>query len=81
MSKVCPMPSMKECLYSRCGWWNDDLNKCSLVSIAGSLDIIVTTFDNTSPPAAYSEVREYKAVKLFHRNLLSAPNRAQSAEL
>lgn len=57
MSKVCPMPSMKECLHSRCGWWDSELNKCSLVSIADSLDIIVTTLDNTPPPA-YTEVPE-----------------------
>ncbi len=58
MSKVCPMPSMKECLYSSCGWWNDDLNKCSLVSIAGSLDIIAATLDNTDPPATYTKIPE-----------------------
>jgi hypothetical protein len=52
------MPSMKECLYSRCGWWNDDLNKCSLVSIAGSLDIIAATLDNTDPPATYTKIPE-----------------------
>ena len=58
MSKVCPMPSMKQCLYERCGWWSSDLNKCSLVSIAGSLDVIAATLDNTDPPATYTKIPE-----------------------
>ena len=58
MNKICPMPEMLYCGEEKCGWWNDDLNKCSLVSIAGSLDIIAATLDNTDPPATYTKIPE-----------------------
>lgn len=40
MNKICPMMPMPECVEENCGWWDSDLNKCSMASIADSLDII-----------------------------------------
>jgi hypothetical protein len=56
MNKICPMMPMPECVEENCGWWDSDLNKCSMASIADSLDIIASELDNTAMPTAYSEV-------------------------
>ncbi len=43
--KYCPILEGVECKLDKCAWWDHDMEKCAVVSIARNLDLVRVTIE------------------------------------